>query len=728
LNQFGALAKMWDVLKQNLKFRARRFEIALLIGLVLIGPIMGFTYYSLRQLDEARRVQEHSLVVREHLNDLRAAVRQYEILSLRDAPEESRGESHREIDKILNDLSDSVEADEIQTESLTEVRSAIAEFVSEPTSSHSLEVKEWILSMDSQEAEYMNEHRPAAIAFLSTASGSILIVGILSLFLSILAFMGLRRQMRSREIIEAELRVAERQATRASEMKSKFLATISHEIRTPLNGIIAMADVMRSSALPVREKRLTDVIFQSSQALLRIINDLLNFSQIEAGQVGLEVEIFSVRHLIEQTCSVLELKAQGKNLAMTYYVAEDVPERLQGDGGRLGQVLFNLIGNAIKFTQNGSIEIRISRDPSSDENVARINFTITDTGRGISSDDLATLFQPFNRLGKVGTSGEPGTGLGLSIGQSLVRQMGGEIRVESRLDQGSTFYFQLPLKFLNEVRAQDEPASFVASTPVGVIPDRSFNGVRVLVAEDNQTNQIVVQTILEQLGCLVAIAQTGLEAIETLMSRDFDIILMDCQMPVLDGYEATRRIRLQELTSGRRPIRIVAMTANAQADDRARCLASGMDDYVAKPFVTEDLIRALAGGEFVTDLKTIETSIEDLKTRLGATALARIRVAFLASLEEWPLDTKKLSNDVEFLAEVSHKLKSSSKTIGAFCFSERLERLEVLMRANTDVATLQEIASPEVRATIDVLKAEIDRDVRSLKRLFTIQPEKQPGL
>lgn len=719
---------MWDVFKQNLKFRARRFEIALLIGLMLIGPIMGFSYYSLRQLDEARRVQEHSLVVREHLNDLRSAVRQYEILSLRDAPEESRGESRREIDKILNDLSASVEADEIQTESLTEVRAAISEFVGDPTSSHSLEVKEWILSMDSQEAEYMNEHRPSAITFLSTASGSILIVGILSLFLSILAFMGLRRQMRSRDIIEAELRVAERQATLASEMKSKFLATISHEIRTPLNGIIAMADVMRSSSLPVREKRLTDVIFQSSQALLRIINDLLNFSQIESGQVGLEVEIFSVRHLIEQTCSVLELKAQSKNLAMSYSVSDDVPTRLQGDGGRLGQVLFNLIGNAIKFTQHGTIEIKIARDPSSDDSVARINFSITDTGRGISSDDLGTLFQPFNRLGQVGTSGEPGTGLGLSISQSLARQMGGEIRVESRLDQGSTFYFQLPLKFSKEAGAEEVSTFVVSSNPISFSRDVSFKGFRVLVAEDNQTNQIVVQTILEQLGCHVSIAQTGLEAIEILMGRDFDIILMDCQMPVLDGYEATRRIRLQELTSQRRPIRIVAMTANAQADDRARCLAAGMDDYVAKPFVTEDLVRALAGGEFVTDLKTIETSMEDLKKRLGATALARIRVAFLASLEEWPLETKKLANDVEFLAEVSHKLKSSSKTIGARCFAERLERLESLMRENTDVGTVQEITRPEVRASIDVLKLEIDRDVRSLKRLFTIQPEDHPRI
>jgi two-component system sensor histidine kinase/response regulator len=203
---------------------------------------------------------------------------------------------------------------------------------------------------------------------------------------------------------------------------------------------------------------------------------------------------------------------------------------------------------------------------------------------------------------------------------------------------------------------------------------------------------------------------------------------MDCQMPILDGYEATRRIRLLELTSGRRPIRIVAMTANAQADDRARCLASGMDDYVAKPFVTEDLIRALAGGEFVTDLKTIETAIEDLKKRLGASAVVKIRVAFLGSLEEWPLDTKKLDGEIGFLGEVAHKLKSSSRTIGALCFADRLERLENLMRANSDVATVQQISRQEVRAVVDVLKSEIDRDVRSLKRLFTIQPNDQPRI
>lgn len=716
MNPDDLAAKISNVWKSSVQLGARRFEIALLIGLMLIGPIMAFSYYSLRHLDEARKIQEHSLIVEDHLDDLRSAVRQFEIRYLRLAPEEEKGESRREIDTVLNDLSQSVEDDEIQTESLVEVRASIAEFVADPTEERAKNVKEWVDSMDAQEVEYLNEHRPAAITFLSTASGSILIVGILSLFLSILAFLGLRRQMRSREIIEDELRVAERQATLASEMKSKFLATISHEIRTPLNGIIAMADVMRGSALPAKEKRLTEVIFQSSQSLLRIINDLLNFSQIEAGQVGLEVEIFSIRSLVEQTCSVLDLKALSKNLKIISVIAVDVPENLQGDGGRLGQVLFNLIGNAIKFTQAGQIEVKIERDPASDRKVSRVNFSVTDTGRGISDEDMVTLFQPFNRLGKVGTSGEPGTGLGLSIAQSLVRQMGGEIRVESRLGSGTVFWFQLPMK-----NVEIEDPSFVVSKKLVIdkspAPEMVFKGARVLVAEDNQTNQIVAQTILEQLGCQVSLAQTGLEALEMIATREFDLILMDCQMPVLDGYEATRRIRALEITGSRKPVRIVAMTANAQADDRARCLASGMDDYVRKPFVIDDLVRALSGGDSLSDLKTIEKAVEDLRLRLGATALTRIRAAFLNSLSEWPVGSHRMANDVVFLRDLSHKLKSSARAIGANSFSDRLEQLEGILREASDSVTLNDVQAPT-----SVLKAEIDRDIRSLKRLFAVEP------
>ncbi len=736
LNPAPRAAKMGRVWKNSVQLGARRFEIALLIGLMLIGPIMAFSYYSLRHLDEARKIQEHSLIVQDHLDDLRSAVRKFEIRYLRLAPEEAKGESRREIDTVLNGLSQSVEDDEIQTESLVEVRASIAEFVTDPTEERATNVKEWIDSMDAQEVEYLNEHRPAAIAFLSTASGSILIVGIMSLFLSILAFLGLRRQMRSREIIEDELRVAERQATLASEMKSKFLATISHEIRTPLNGIIAMADVLRASPLTAKDKRLTEIIFQSSQSLLRIINDLLNFSQIEAGQVGLEVEIFSVSKLVEQTCSVLELKAQQKSLKLFTKVADDVPQNLQGDGGRLGQVLFNLIGNAIKFTETGTVEVKVECDPASDRDVSRINFLVSDTGRGIPSEDMSTLFQPFNRLGKVGTSGEPGTGLGLSISQSLVRQMGGEIRVENRAGQGTIFWFQLPLKNVMDVEqknnlgnsainsATNSVIKSVAGPPKVAehdtshlekshLPNAVFKGVRVLVAEDNQTNQIVAQTVLEQLGCHVTLAQTGLEALETLASRDFDLVLMDCQMPVLDGYEATRRIRVLETNSARKPVRIVAMTANAQADDRARCLASGMDDYIRKPFVVDDLVRVLMGGDSTADLETIQKAMEELNRRLGSAPLLRIRAAFLKSLGEWPLEAHVLANNAEFLRELSHKLKSSSRTIGAANFADRLEQMEEILKGSENAATLDQTKIPT-----GTLKSELDRDVRMLKRLF----------
>lgn len=708
-----------------MKYGSRRFEIALLIGLMLIGPIMAFSYYSLRHLDEARKVQEHSLVVQDHLDDLRSAVHDFEVRYLRAAPEEEKGESRAKIDAILDDLSQSVEEDEIQTESLVEVRASISEFVADPTAERAKDVQEWIDSMDAQEVEYLGEHRPAAITFLSTASGSILIVGILSLFLSFLALIGLRRQMRSREIIEDELRAAEKQATLASDMKSKFLATISHEIRTPLNGIIAMSDVMRRSELSEKDQRLANVIFQSSQALLRIINDLLDFSQIESGQVGLEAEIFSVRTVVENTCSVLDLKAQNKGIKIISEVDPAVPPLLLGDGGRLGQVLFNLIGNAIKFTEKGRIDVKVELDPASDEKVSRVNFSVRDTGHGVAEDDMASLFQPFNRLGKVGTSGEPGTGLGLSISQSLVRQMGGEIRAESRINDGAVFWFQLPMKNtpqenmidrggestsgesseISRARAIEEKVGAAISPPFA----SHFKGVRVLVAEDNETNQVVAETILEQLGCEVSLVGTGQEAIDRIFAGDYDLVLMDCQMPVLDGYEATRRIRSMESDVGRRPIRIVAMTANAQADDRARCLASGMDDYISKPFVTDDLIKVLSGGDSLTDRLSIELAIANLTKRLGRDAVRRLREAFFRSLAEWPLDSSSEKLEKVRLTDLAHKLKSSARAVGAEDFASRLERLEfMLANSNEDAITADAVS----------LKNETDRDVRNLKRLF----------
>ncbi len=666
---------------------------------------MAFSFYSLRHLDEARKVEEHSLVVQDHLDDLRQAVNDFEVRHLRLAPEEVKGESRAKIDLILNNLNQSVEKDEIQTESLVEVRNSISEFIAAPTAAHAKEVQEWIDSMDAQEVEYSDEHRPAAITFLSTASGSILIAGILSLFLTFLAFIGLRRQLRSREIIADELRVAERQATLASDMKSKFLATISHEIRTPLNGIIAMSDVLRESLLAAKEKRLVEVIFQSSQALLRIINDLLDFSQIESGQVGLEVRTFSVRELVGQTCSVLELKAQNKNLKISFDVSPSVPSALSGDGGRLGQVLLNLIGNAIKFTRNGLVEVKVEVDPASDESVSRLNFSVRDTGVGISAEDLSTIFQPFHRLGKVGTIGEPGTGLGLSISQSLVRQMGGEIRVESRLQVGTVFWFQIPLKTSGEtVLPNIKPRSLESSTS-----SINFKGTRVLVAEDNETNQIVAQTVLEQLGCQVTVVNSGLAAVDLLSKQEFDHVLMDCQMPVLDGYEATRRIRSNEATSGRRPSRITAMTANAQADDRARCLASGMDDYISKPFVVEDLMRVLSGGDSVIDRLSIDLAMSGLMSRLGRDSVVRLRAAFFRSLSDWPLQSLvSVENNSRALADLAHKLKSSARAVGAQSFAGRLERFETVLSKSD--GSLDQTATQ--------LKSEIDCDVRSLKRLF----------
>ena len=410
----------------------------------------------------------------------------------------------------------------------------------------------------------------------------------------------LEQKKQALELQSHELEEASRKAEQANVAKAQFLATISHEIRTPMNGVLGTTELLLATPLEARQRRLAETAHRSATALLALIDDVLDLSRIEASKLTLQSTGFDLRALVTDAADLMATTARGKPLTLTCTISPALPEWVEGDPMRLRQVLVNLLHNAVKFTERGGIALDlIVLDDAGDD--VRLLFEVRDTGIGLAEDQFDSVFDAFTQVDASSTRRHGGTGLGLAIVKEIAELMGGRVGVDSRIAHGSTFWLELGLKRAADPAPADEgdvvaPALAPEETGAAASPGEAGDAVpsaHILLVEDDAVNQMVLAAMLERLGCRVDVVDDGEAACDAAAHTHYDMVFMDCHMPLMDGFEATRRIRDDEARSDGTHTPIVALTALALTGDRERCLDSGMDDYMTKPVRAAQLAAAV---------------------------------------------------------------------------------------------------------------------------------------
>ena len=405
-------------------------------------------------------------------------------------------------------------------------------------------------------------------------------------------FLDLYKQKCLLEESNKELVIAKEKAEKKDHLKSLFLATMSHEIRTPMNGIIGVSELLKQTPLNDDQIDLVSIMTVSGNNLLMIINDILDISKIEAGQIKLEPGRFDLHAVANETIVLLGVRADENKNKLVLNIDSDVSQFVIGDAVRLKQILINLITNAVKFTKNGVVKVDISYVLTKDSR-DKIEFKVIDDGIGIPANEIHKLFKVFSQIDQTTRREFGGTGLGLAISKSLVEMMDGEIGVTSKLGLGSTFWFNVFLEKTDNTNTPETIATSISRKTVNA--QESNNCLNILLVEDNLINQKVATGIIKQLGHDITIAANGKIGVELYTQNDFDVVLMDIQMPIMDGFTATKEIRKWEQEQNKKPGIIIALTANALKEDKERCYDIGMNNFLSKPFKIKDIEKALNG-------------------------------------------------------------------------------------------------------------------------------------